>query len=231
MSMCFDGPCKPWTKLGCRSCAVRPFKIYQGNGNSRNDRAYCRENGIGMMVSPGGCTAPQNFSYFAVDNGAFSSWKNGLDWDGDKFLSYLSRMLSRGTPDFVVTPDKVAKGLESLEFSNEWATKLHKQFSGIRLFLAVQDGMEVEDIGKSIVLYDGIFVGGTLEWKYQTAEQWVEFAHSRGRPCHIGRVGTWDKIVWAMRIGADSIDSSSWAQNDSWHHIEAAKAQERLEVM
>jgi len=139
-------------------------------------------------------------------------------------------MLERGTPDFIVTPDKVAKGLESLAFSVEWAVKLRVAYPDLRQYLAVQDGMTAKDVEPYLSLFNGLFVGGSLSWKYETAEEWVSFAHAHGLPCHIGRVGTWDKIVWAMRIGADSIDSSSWAQNDSWHHIEYAKAQKILEV-
>jgi len=228
--MCFDGECKPWTKQGCGSCAVRPFKIYQGNGNSRKDRAYCRENGIGMMVSPGGCTTPQNFGYYAVDNGAYSCFVNGREWDGDDYERYLSKMLSKGTPDFIVTPDKVAQGLDSFLFSIVWNKRLREAHPSIKQYLAVQDGMTPENVERGISIWDGIFVGGSLEWKYRTAEAWVVFAHQHGKPCHIGRVGTWDKIVWAMRIGADSIDSSSWALNNSWHHIEGARAQALLEL-
>lgn len=230
VSNCFDGPCKPWTHLGCRSCAVRPFKFYQGNGNAKDDRQYCQENGIGMMVSPGGCTSPQNFPGFAVDNGAFSAYINESKWDGQKYKRYLANLISKGAPDFIITPDRVAKGNKSLRFSVAWAKWIRKKHPEVRQYLAVQDGMEPEDLLPYLWMFDGIFVGGSLDWKYQTAQMWVNFAHYHGKPCHIGRIGTWDKIVWAMRIGADSIDSSSWAQNGSWHHIEYAKAQKILEV-
>lgn len=39
------------------------------------------------------------------------------------------------------------------------------------------------------------------------ARAWVRFAHARGMPVHIGRVGTARRVRWARRIGADSIDS------------------------
>jgi len=53
-----------------------------------------------------------------------------------------------------------------------------------------------------------LFVGGTVEWKFKTGHEWVELAHSYGLICHIGRVGSMKRVIWARRIGADSIDSS-----------------------
>jgi hypothetical protein len=206
------------------------MKIYQGNGNSKKDREYCKKNGIGIMLSPGGCTDPKHFAYFAIDNGAYSAFVQGKEWDGSAYEKYLDKLLTKGTPDFIVTPDKVAKGKESLLFSVVWAQMIRSKYPDLNQYLAVQDGMTVEDVEPYLEMFNGIFVGGTLDWKYETAEKWVELAHRHGLPCHIGRVGTKNKIRWAMTIGADSIDSSSWAQNDSYHHIENARAQTVIEV-
>ena len=80
-------------------------------------------------------------------------------------------------------------------------------------YLAVQDGMTVSDVEKVVGDFDGIFVGGTVKWKVRTGEEWVKVAHSHNIPCHIGRVGVFRRIVWAMRIGADSIDSTNFVRN------------------
>ena len=65
--------------------------------------------------------------------------------------------------------------------------------------------------------FAGLFVGGSLPWKMRTAFDWVTLAHAHGKPCHIGRVGSPDRVAWAREIGADSIDSSQplWT-NDKW---------------
>jgi len=68
--------------------------------------------------------------------------------------------------------------------------------------------------------YDGIFVGGTPDWKVSWAPVWVKFAH-RGLPyqvlpCHIGRVGTAERLTWAAAIGADSVDSTTFVQTKYW---------------
>jgi hypothetical protein len=67
--------------------------------------------------------------------------------------------------------------------------------------------LDVERAQDAARAFDGIFVGGTLGWKLRTGDAWVRFAHARGLPVHVGRVGTARRVGWARRIGADSIDS------------------------
>ena len=52
-----------------------------------------------------------------------------------------------------------------------------------------------------------------MEWKLKTAAKWVQFAHKNNLKCHIGRIGTIEKIKWAEKIKADSIDSSNFARH------------------
>lgn len=226
--------CKPWIGIQCNTCNTRPFRIYQGNGNTDKIREICeRLNVHGVMVSPGGCSNPtKRFHHFAIDNGAFSSYINQKKWDGRAYKKYLHNHLTKGIPDFVVTPDLVANGPKSLKFSIGWNKWIRVNYPTINQYLAVQDGMTLEDVQTIIFLFDGLFIGGSLDWKYSTASYWANFAHIHGLPCHIGRVGTKEKIMWAKwNIKADSIDSSSWAQNDSWHHIEAVNAQQAIDVI
>jgi hypothetical protein len=90
--------------------------------------------------------------------------------------------------------------------------------------------MSLQDVAQELASFRGIFVGGTMDWKIRTARDWVELAHSHRILCHIGRIGPWHRILWAARIGADSIDSTTWVRQDRWHHIETARVQRSLEV-
>lgn len=224
---CFKGPCDPWVLThNCHTCPIRPMKLYQGNNTGKKSVSVCQEHGIGIFLCAD-YRNPDRFRYYAVDNGAFSAWINGTEWSGIKFLELLNKVgRAQRPPDFVIVPDKVAAGLESLEWSLEWRDKLPD--IGTRYYLAVQDGMKKQDLKNVISKFDGLFVGGTMDWKLTTAQEWVELAHEHRKPCHIGRIGTWERIVWAATIGADSIDSTSWGHNNSWHHIEQAKMQEVL---
>lgn len=147
---------------------------------------------------------PLSDSWF-FDNGAFRAWSRREPFDEHAFERDVARIRREGlTPDFVVAPDVVGGGLTSLAFSLSWVDRL----AGLRVYLAVQDGMEPEHVAPHIGRFDGVFVGGTLEWKLRTGVSWVDFAHAHGKPCHVGRVGTASRVEWARAIGVDSIDSS-----------------------
>ena len=149
------------------------------------------------------------------DNGAFGDWKNNKEFDFHKFTKKLLhieadiRYSGMIEPDFVVIPDKVAKGKQSLEYSNAWLPYLNQNFPYFKYYLAVQDGMDERIVEKHIRrrMYDGLFVGGTKKRQYETSEKWIQLAHEYGLKCHIGGIGTPKDIRWAEMIGADSVDS------------------------
>ena len=157
----------------------------------------------------------------ALDNGAFGCWRRGFPFMSDNFRKQISAAHKSGvTLDFITCPDIVAGGERSLQFSMDWATGELR--SAPRLALVVQDGM-----GEHMVSYQHpeqwfshIFVGGTKAWKWRTAEAWVKYAHGKGMKCHIGQCGRLEYLREAKRIGADSVDSTSFAVNDSWHIVE-----------
>jgi hypothetical protein len=140
------------------------------------------------------------------DNGAYGDWKGGRSFDVARFRHEVARMLDEDKrPDFLVAPDVVAGGGQSLCLSAEWLPQLAHVAP---VYLAVQDGMSEADVEPHARTFAGLFVGGTLPWKIATAPAWIALAHRLGRPCHVARVGTAKRVRWAKRIGADSIDSS-----------------------
>jgi len=153
-----------------------------------------------------------------IDNGAFEAWRRGMPWSKLRFYDLLERCWKNGiNADFIVCPDIVAGGLKSLEHSMKWADNLQPA----RLALAVQDGMTISNVDRNdLSQFTHIFVGGSVEWKWKTAEEWVKYAHSKGLKCHIGRCGTLERLRYAKKIGADSVDSTSWIRNKSWYIVE-----------
>ena len=157
----------------------------------------------------------------ALDNGAFTCWLRGYPFQADIFMRAIEKAYAaRINLDFIVCPDIVTGGIRSLDFSMRWATKQLE--TAQRLALAVQDGMTPRDIsvGFHLPRFTHIFVGGSVEWKWHTAKEWVDFSHAYGKKCHIGRCGTLQNLQAAKRYGADSVDSSSFARNESWDVIE-----------
>lgn len=147
---------------------------------------------------------PRRLPYI-LDNYAFGSWKAGKPFDEASFTKAVEA--ARGMtprPRWIVAPDIVAGGLRSLDLSLAWLPLL---IDVAPVYLVVQDGMTPDDVLAASAGFDGFFVGGSLEWKLRTAKGWVGFAHALDKPCHVGRVGTPNRVRWAKRIGADSIDS------------------------
>lgn len=142
----------------------------------------------------------------AIDNGKWSCFNSGTSWDERGFVSLIEQ--HGGTSDFVVVPDIVGGGMDSLKLSLSWLPKLRMVR---QCLLAVQDGMEVDTVGA--VLRDwpglGIFLGGTTEWKLRTMYGWGMMAHALGRWYHVGRVNTRRRIRLCAMAGATSFDGTS----------------------
>lgn len=62
--------------------------------------------------------------------------------------------------------------------------------------------------------FAGLFVGGTNEWKLDSAGEWCDLAGELGKPCHIARMGTGWKVLLARSVGAASIDSTVPLRSD-----------------
>lgn len=206
------------------------MQVYSGNVAKKEHLRFVKSRGWGRLVSPVHWRAPQDDLPWVFDNGAFSAYIQGKPFPLDKFVLHLARLIHHKPPDFGVVPDIVGGGFESLTFS---ISHLDTMWWGVPSYLAVQDGMTLQDVEPVLHLFQGIFVGGTCKtntrgnrldlepakarssgWKWDSAQAWVQLAHKHGKKCHIGRVGAFHDIVEARRIGADSIDSTSWATND-----------------
>jgi len=195
------------------------MKCYTNTG-TKNTIMRCAELDIGLMIVSPRWVNPDRWPFYAIDNGAYASWKSGKDFRSEPFLKILNRTLEyERRPDFAVLPDIVAGGKGSLDFSMEWRDKFINdgRYRYIPFYLAVQDGMtfsEVDKVLDSEKIIAGIFVGGTMDWKLRTAEDWCDLADRYEIGCHIGRIGPVNRIVWADRIGASSIDSTTWVQRN-----------------
>lgn len=155
-------------------------------------------------------TQPQEYpprrTPWALDNGAFADWKNRRPFNASRFWRVAVAASQHETaPEFVVVPDIVAGGLDSLSLSLAWSPLLEPL--GLPLAIVVQDGMTESDVLPHLGAFKWLFVGGSLSWKMDTGECWVKFCRRHGVRCHIGRVGTRKRLRWAVRIGVDSIDS------------------------
>lgn len=194
--------------------------IYVGVGKGPF-RDAVRAAGHGQMVSIHAFRVPEA-GRWAFDNGAYKDWIKKRPFSEALFLAKLAEVMTFQPcrrPDFAVVPDRVADP-QSLSISVEWRKRLPDE---LRWYLAVQDGMSARDVDAAltVVRFDGIFVGGTTDWKLRTGGEWVGFAHQRRMPCHVGRVNPSrfsPRVRWALDIGADSVDGNGWQRDPKAYH-------------
>jgi len=182
------------------------MKIYLGFTGNKKVAEFMQKYDCGWLFSP--TNYSKNFrEQFCLDNGCFSAYLNKKTWDEVAFYDYL-RMFVPYKPDFTVVPDIVAGGMDSFEFSLSHAPAIPRP-----RYLAVQDGMISNDIRWDLDKFDGIFVGGTVKWKMDTAKMWADIAHLHGIKCHVGRIGTFQGYALCEGWGVDSVDGTNPSRN------------------
>lgn len=202
------------------------MKIYITNTGNLKHIEYIIKNDLGIVYLANSWMYPKPGVDWILDNGAYHYWLHKLKFDYEKFEDAVIKTSSVHQPDFIVCPDIVAGGNDSLLFSLDYVTKIP---AGYNIYLPVQDGMKYSDVENVCDVFDGFFVGGTLQWKIKTAKMWVNFAHENNLKCHIGRIGTYKRLCWANYINADSVDSSTFVQvKNGFERIRSYKLQTHL---
>lgn len=158
------------------------------------------------MVSATGVHRTEGFRY-AIDNGAWTAYAKGEPWNESAFLTLIAK--HGDGADFIVSPDIVAGGLESLRRSEVWLPRIKQLAPCVRVLIPVQDGMKVNDVRDLLTADVGIFVGGSTDWKLRNMGHWADLAHERGSYCHVGRVNSMIRIRMCGRFGVNSFDGSS----------------------
>lgn len=158
---------------------------------------------------------------FALDNGAWGAFQRGETWDADRFTELVTEFGSAA--DWIVVPDIVCGGLESLRFTASWIPKLE----GVApLLIALQNGFVEDDVADWLGPDCGLFLGGDTEWKEATMPYWGEVAARHNCYYHVGRVNTRRRIRLCHLAGADSFDGTSvtrYAKNIT--HLDAERRQ------
>jgi hypothetical protein len=197
------------------------MKIYLGFTGNKKVAKFMQKYDCGWLFSPNNYI--KNFrESFCLDNGCFSAYLNDKTWDEVGFYDYL-RFFTPYKPDFTVVPDIVEAGERSLDFSLKHVERIpHPRY------LAVQDGMISNTIRWVLNRFDGIFVGGTVPWKMDTAKMWTDVAHLHGIKCHVGRIGTFQGYALCNQWGVDSVDGTNPSRNANERPLAMFKEQQNI---
>lgn len=191
---------------GTRAVRTGPAMIgYASNTGTRRNLEALRLSGWRILLTPDNPT-PRIGLRHGIDNGAWGAFQKQMPFDDKAFGDLVDR--SGGEADFVIVPDIVAGGMESLKFSLSWLPRLRHIW---KLLLPVQDGMDVLAVSNALHAWSGLglFLGGTTEWKLKTMYGWGMVAASLNRHYHVGRVNTARRIRLAAEVGAQSFDGTS----------------------
>ena len=181
-----------------------PMVSYASRTGTRRNLAAMREAGWRLLVSAKGVLRTEGMQY-AIDNGAWTAFQRGERFDEAAFGRVVEK-LGEGA-DWIVVPDIVCGGMESLEYSLRWLERL----KGIptRLLIAVQNGMVPDDVRELLSPSTGLFIGGDTVFKLSSLDAWSKLARRRNCYLHVGRVNSAKRIAICAAAGVNSFDGTS----------------------
>jgi hypothetical protein len=179
-----------------------------------------RETGrIGHLYSPGAQRGPWPWIPYALDNGVFSMWNpadNSFDedrWKSSGEAAWKRLLFWAQTapikPQWFIIPDRPGSKEETLQKWTQYAPEA-KALGLASLAVAVQNGMEPWDVRSMDPQPDVICVGGTTDWKWETAPAWCA-AFPR---VHVLRCNSPAKLEVLETMGCESCDGTGWNRGD-----------------
>lgn len=171
--------------------------IYMGTASSPLVREAMSSGLIGQMITPISGNRPVEGVIWGYDNGCFSG---GLD--EKKWLSKMRRYEGIPNCKFAALPDVLCNSEETDKLWAKWVD-IVKGF-GYKAAYVTQNGAK-----KIPSDADALFTGGDNDWKLgKEAQCLVEQAKSRGLWCHMGRVNSQRRVIYAYDCGYDSVDGT-----------------------
>ena len=175
---------------------------YASRTGTRRNLAALKAADWRLMVSATGVWRHEGFPY-AIDSGAWTAHQQGEPFNFTKYEGVL-RWGARDA-DFVVLPDIVAGGHDSLRLSLDWLPRIEARM----ILIPAQDGLEAEDLRPYLSPRVGVFIGGSTEFKESTAFEWGRMCRYLKAWCHMGRVNSRRRIRLARLCGCHSFDGTS----------------------
>jgi hypothetical protein len=170
------------------------------SGATKTMRAIGQHPNLGVLIRPG-APAPVDGRPWAMDNGAFSGFKE------EPFLNMLWRNVLVPGCMWVACPDVVGDARATAALYAEWAPRIRN--IGYPVAWVAQDGATPDDIPLDCVC---VFIGGSTAWKLgEQARQIVSSAKARGLMAHMGRVNSVRRMRIAHEWGCDSVDGTKYS--------------------
>ena len=144
---------------------------------------------------------------FALDNDAYTCWRDQKPWDHAAWVSMLRWIRMTGlTPLWAAVPDVVADRTATLENWCRYSDEIIQL--GWQAAFCVQDGMTPEDVPSDASV---VFVGGTDRWKFPNLKLWT----ANFPRVHCARVNRPELFEACEALGCESIDGTGWFREPS----------------
>lgn len=131
---------------------------YASRTGTKRNLAVLRAHGWGLLVSRAGVWRTEGFDRICGDNGAWADFQAGRSFNEDAYDRFLDWIAGQTIPDWLVLPDIVAGGLESLALSMRYLNRCRS--IAPLVLIAVQNGMTTDDLAPSSVHKSVSFLGG-----------------------------------------------------------------------
>lgn len=182
--------------------------LYASQTHGKKNLQAMQDNNIRVLVTPDTYRGIKSLNWnngtrfpFAMDNGAYGCHLKGVDFNMPKFEKMIHEAGSMA--DWVIAPDIVGGGLESLSMSTAWLKNYDKP-----ALIAVQDGMTPSDVVEHLSNRVGIAIGGSTDWKLKNLPIWGKCAASVGCYLHVLRVNSRKRLQACKIAGAHSTDGT-----------------------
>tara|TARA_R110000824_G_scaffold183776_1_gene364810 strand:- start:1939 stop:2430 length:492 start_codon:yes stop_codon:yes gene_type:complete len=136
-----------------------------------------------------------------LDNGAWTAFQQKRSFDGQAFRTVVDAL--GADADWVVAPDVVEGGLDSLALTRYWLPWCLERCQ--RVLVAVQDGITPPDVADLLSDRVGVAIGGSTEWKEEQLGRHIWSASW----LHCLRVNSCRRIAMCTAAGVDSFDGTS----------------------
>ncbi|MHB9110421.1 MAG: hypothetical protein ACYDCO_25495 [Armatimonadota bacterium] len=183
---------------------------------------------LGRLVVPDSHNKPEIVSgwHWAADNGAFKGFNE------EAFLRMLTAFYYQPGNLFVTAPDAVKQTPDGPVGDAEETDRLFALWQprlaewGWNVAYVLQDGATLESV--PWCQFNTLFIGGSTSFKL-ASRPFINEAKRRGYWVHVGRVNTRERLWWALRSGADSVDGTCFSRYPKAHLPWALEWIDRLE--
>jgi hypothetical protein len=168
-------------------------------------RRVARPDLLGRLVDPRDCALVADTLSLGVtvaaDNRAFAGF------DAVAYERMLDRLAGMELA-WVTCPDVVGDAVATLALWDRWAPEVESR--GLRPAFVGQDGLDPAVIPSQAGC---VFLGGSDAYKLGAGGRaTAREARARGVALHIGRVNSVQRVAYAGRLGADSVDGTGFSR-------------------